>query len=57
MWFAGFFFTSMLSLCGLMGDLSTPSEELYGWTTGSGKSFAGAPAGIMSPAFFPLHHH
>ncbi len=48
---AGFIFTSMLSLYGMMGVLDVQPEEGYGWITGSGKSLSGTgPAGDC-PAF------
>ena len=51
MWFAGFFFTSMVSVCGMMGVLNVQPEGGYGWTTGSGK-FHRVPGLVMDrPAF------
>jgi hypothetical protein len=56
-WFAGFFFFSLLSVCAALGLLTSPTEERYGWTTGSGISPAGAQAGSGSPDFFGLRGH
>jgi len=56
-WFAGFFFFSMLSFCVAVGLLTSSTEGLYGWITGSGKSPAGARAGIMVPDFFGLRRY
>jgi hypothetical protein len=57
MWFAGFFFTSMVVVCGMMGVLSVQPEEGYGWITGSGKSPAGPRAGSELPGFFGLRRY
>jgi hypothetical protein len=53
-WYAGFFFTSMVSVCGMMGVLNIQPEGGYGWITGSGKFPQGARAGSGSPDFFGL---
>ena len=56
-WLAGFFFLSLLSFCAAVGLLTSPTKELYGWNTGSGKSPAGARAGSGLPDFFGLRHY
>jgi len=56
-WFAGFFFFSMLSFCVAVGLLTSSTQVVDGWITGSGKSDAGARAGIVSPDFFGLRRH
>jgi hypothetical protein len=56
-WFAGFFFFSMLSFCAAVGLLTSPAHVVEGGITGSGKSDAGAWAGIVSPDFFGLRRH
>ncbi len=50
--YAGFFFVSMLSVWTAAGGVNVPSETAKGWITGSGKSSAGARAGMWSPDFF-----
>ena len=54
---AGFFFFSMLSFCAAVGLLTSPARVVAGWITASGKSDAGARAGIVSPDFFGLRRH
>jgi hypothetical protein len=53
-WFARFFFFSMLSFCVAVGLLTSPAEGVDGWITGSGKFPQGARAGSGSPDFFGL---
>ena len=56
-WLAGFIFTSMLSLYGMMGVLDVRPEGGYGWITGSGKSLSGTRAGRGLPGFFGLRRY
>jgi hypothetical protein len=55
--YAGFFFVSLLSVCTAAGLLIVPPEGVDGRITGSGKSPAGARAGIGSPDFFGLRRY
>ena len=55
--YAGFFFVSLLSVCMAAGVLDVPAKTVTGSNTGSGKSPAGARAGIISPDFFRIHRH
>jgi hypothetical protein len=57
MWFAGFFYTSMVSVCGMMGVLNVQPESGYGWIAGSGTFHQGTRAGRGSPGFFGLRRH
>jgi len=56
-WFAGFFFFSLLSVCAALGLLTSPTEGRYGWITGSGKSPAGPRAGSILPDVFGLRRY
>jgi len=56
-WFAGFFFFSMLSFCVAVGLLISSTEGVDGWITGSGKYPSGARAGSRLPDFFGLRSH
>jgi len=56
-WFAGFFFISMLSVCAAGGLLAHYPNDDCGWITGFGISPAGARAGIISPDFFRIHRY
>jgi hypothetical protein len=47
----------MILVCGLMGVLNIPSDVLNGWITASGKSDAGARAGIRLADFLPSIFH
>jgi hypothetical protein len=53
-WFAGFFFFSMLSFCVAVGLLASPAEGVDGGITGSGKYPLGTRAGSALPDFFGL---
>jgi len=56
-WFAGFFFVSLLSVCTAAGLCIHPASEVREWTAGSGKSPAGARTGIISPDFFRIRRY
>jgi hypothetical protein len=50
----GFLCLEMMAVCAAMGVLNVPSEGITGQNTGSGRSPAGARAGISSPVFFRI---
>jgi hypothetical protein len=56
-WFAGFFFISLLSLCAAGGLLVHYPDDDREWTAGSGRSPAGARAGRISPVFFRIRRY
>jgi hypothetical protein len=56
-WFAGFFFISMLSVYAAAGLCIHSAREVCEWTAGFGKSPAGARAGIILPDFFRIRRY
>ena len=57
MWLAGFFFTSMLLVWGMIGVLNVQPEGGNGWITGPGKYTAGPRTGSGLPGFFGLRRY
>jgi hypothetical protein len=49
--FARFFFSLLMTVCGLMGIYYLLSQVENNWITGSGEWFSGARAGMGSPDF------
>jgi hypothetical protein len=56
-WFAEFFFTSMVLVCGMMGVLNVQPGDGYGWISGSGTFHLGTRIGSGSPGFFGLRRN
>lgn len=56
-WYAGFFFLSMLSVCGLAGTLIAPAAEVNKWIPGSGKIPLDARICIIPPGFFSTYRN
>ena len=55
--YAGFFYFSMMSVCGLFGLLDGSPEVLYGVGNGSGKLMADPRAASVLSANFGLRRH
>ena len=53
-WFARFFFVSMLSVCAASGLLMHPTDEAYEGIIGFRKSPVGVRIGVVSPDFFRM---
>jgi putative copper export protein len=56
-WYAGFFFLSMLSVCGLAGTLIVPTTEVNKWITAYGKILLDTRICVISPGFFSAHRN